>query len=72
MSGEGEVCITCGDRALPLRVVAPGAEPGLARCADAEGREEEVEVALLAPVAVGERLLVHAGAAIARLEEDRT
>lgn len=71
MSGEGEVCITCGDRALPLRVVAPGAEPGLARCADAAGREEEVEVALLAPVAVGERLLVHAGTAIARLEDVR-
>jgi hydrogenase maturation factor len=72
VSAEGEVCITCGDRALPLRVVAPGAEPGLARCADAEGREEEVEVSLLAPVAVGERLLVHAGAAIARVEEEQT
>jgi hydrogenase maturation factor len=69
---DGEVCVTCGDRALPLRVVAPGAEPGLARCADAEGREEEVEVSLLAPVAVGERLLVHAGAAIARVEEEQT
>lgn len=67
---KGEVCITCGDRALPLRVVSPGAEPGLARCADPEGREEEVEVALLAPVAVGERLLVHAGTAIARLGEE--
>jgi hydrogenase maturation factor len=66
-----EVCITCGDVALPLRVVALGADPGLARCADAGGREETVEVALVAPVAVGEELLVHAGTAIARLEADR-
>jgi len=68
---SGEACITCGDRALPLQVVAPGSEPGLARCADPQGREEEVDVGLLGPVATGERLLVHAGAAIARLEGER-
>lgn len=67
MSGRvGDSCITCGDVALPLRVVAAGAEPGLAVCAAADGRRETVEVTLVAPVAVGEELLVHAGTAIAR------
>ncbi len=63
---RGDTCITCGDVALPLRVVAAGAEPGLAVCADEAGREETVEIVLVAPVAVGEELLVHAGTAIAR------
>ncbi len=68
---EGERCITCGDLAVALRVLAPGAEPGLALCADEAGREETVEVELVSPVAVGERLLVHAGTAIARLDDSR-
>lgn len=67
----GEVCVTCGDVALPLRVVALDADPDLARCADAGGREETVELALVGPVAVGEELLVHAGTAIARVGADR-
>jgi hydrogenase expression/formation protein HypC len=65
----GEACITCGDVAVPLRVVGPGSEPGLAVCADAAGGRETVEIALVGPVSPGERLLVHAGTAIARLEE---
>ncbi len=68
MSGEGERCITCGDIALPLRVVDLDAGRELATCADAAGRRQTVEIALLAPVRVGEELLVHAGAAIARVE----
>lgn len=68
---RGDVCITCGDVAVPLRVVGSGADPGLALCAAADGREETVEVSLLAPVAVGEELLVHAGTAIARVGEQR-
>jgi len=71
-AGEaGNVCITCGDVALPLRVVAVDADPELAICADGDGREETVEVALVAPVAIGEELLVHAGTAIARVEGER-
>lgn len=59
-------CITCGDVAVPLRVLSLDRERGLARCADGEGREETVEIALVAPVVPGEELLVHAGTAIAR------
>lgn len=66
-----DVCITCGDVAVRLRVVSFDAEQGLARCTDDSGRRKMVEVALVAPVAVGDDLLVHAGTAIAKLEEAR-
>lgn len=66
-----DVCITCGAVAVRLRVVSLNIEQGLARCADDSGRREMVEVALVAPVAVGDDLLVHAGTAIAKLEEAR-
>ncbi len=59
-------CITCSDAATPMRVVEPG-RAGLARCTDAEGRESEIEVALVDDVVRGDLLLVHAGVAIARL-----
>jgi hypothetical protein len=41
---------------------------GLALCADAADRRETVEIALVAPVAPGDALLVHAGTAIALTE----
>jgi hydrogenase expression/formation protein HypC len=66
-----DVCITCGDVAIPLRVIALDEERGLALCAGEANRRETVEIALVAPVAVGEELLVHAGTAIAKLEEPR-
>jgi hydrogenase maturation factor len=66
-----EFCITCGDVALPVRVVSLDVEPGLAVCADGFGGEQAVEVALVAPVELGEELLVHAGTAIARVGEQR-
>lgn len=49
-----------------MRVVDPGVA-GLARCADAEGRESEIEVSLVDHVVPGDLVLVHAGVAIARL-----
>jgi hydrogenase maturation factor len=63
-------CITCGDVALELEVLRLDTHRGLALCADTAGRRETVEVALVAPVAVGDRLLVHAGTAIARLDQE--
>ena len=60
-------CITCGDVALPLTVMRLDEGRGLALCADDDGQSETVETDLVAPVAVGDRLLVHAGTAIARL-----
>jgi len=57
-------CITCGDEAVPLRVVLVDEERALALCEDDAGRRTSVEIALVAPVAPGERLLVHAGTAL--------
>lgn len=67
-------CITCGDVALPLRVVSIDPDRGLGLCEDEQGRRETVEIALVQPVAVGDELLVHAGTAIAHaatVEESR-
>jgi hydrogenase maturation factor len=65
----GEACITCGDVAVPLRVLAVDEDRGLAVCADESDRRETVEIALVAPVRVGDELLVHAATAIAKLGE---
>jgi hydrogenase maturation factor len=62
-------CITCGDVAVALTVVALGADA--ARCVDDDGRVESVVVDLVAPVAPGDRLLVHAGVALVRVEDER-
>jgi hydrogenase expression/formation protein HypC len=58
-------CITCGDVAVELEVVSVDDARGLAVCADDHGTSTEVDVLLVAPVGPGERLLVHAGTAIA-------
>ncbi|MEN3357732.1 MAG: hydrogenase expression/formation protein HypC [Mycobacteriales bacterium] len=62
-------CITCGDVAVPLTVVDVFGPD--ARCRDAAGREESVATELIGPVFPGQRLLVHAGVAISRLDDDR-
>jgi hydrogenase maturation factor len=59
-------CITCGDEAIPMRVVKIDAERGLALCAGPTGERASVEIALVEPVASGELLLVHAGTALGR------
>ncbi|MDP9069469.1 MAG: HypC/HybG/HupF family hydrogenase formation chaperone [Actinomycetota bacterium] len=61
-------CLTCGDVAVPVTVVT-ATEPD-ALCRDDHGSEGKVGVELVAPIAVGDRLLVHGGVAIARLEDD--
>jgi hydrogenase maturation factor len=62
-------CITCGDEAVSMRVLRIDDSRRLALCADEQGAKETVEVELVAPVAVGDALLVHAGTALTRLEE---
>jgi hydrogenase maturation factor len=62
-------CITCGDEAIPMEVLAVDAARGLALCVDPERVRSSVETALVEPVEPGDRLLVHAGTAIARTEE---
>jgi hydrogenase maturation factor len=58
-------CITCGDEAVPLRVVQVDATRELALCENGDGERTTVEIALVSPVAPGDELLVHAGTAIA-------
>jgi hydrogenase maturation factor len=64
-------CITCGDEAARMRVIEVDERQELALCADEQDRESPVDVGLVASVQAGEALLVHAGVALARLEERR-
>lgn len=59
-----DVCITCGDVAVPVRVVR--LLPGDLAVVEVDGQEEEISVALVS-AEVGATLLVHAGEAIATL-----
>jgi hydrogenase maturation factor len=63
-------CITCGDDGEPMVVVRVDGERGLALCSAEDGRRSSVEIALVEPIAPGQRLLVHAGTAIARLDRE--
>ena len=66
MSCSDDHCITCSDEAIEMSVVTVDTEQDLAICATAEGARETVETTLVSPVRPAERLLVHAGTAIAR------
>jgi hydrogenase maturation factor len=59
-------CVTCGDEAIPMRVVRIDSERGLALCSGPADERSSVEIALVEPVAPGEVLLVHAGTALGR------
>jgi hydrogenase maturation factor len=63
-------CITCGDVAVPMRVIALAREDGLAECVTPDGQASSVEVGLLDAVDVGDAVLVHACVALQRLEGD--
>jgi hydrogenase maturation factor len=63
-------CITCGDDGTPMTVIAVDPQRGLALCGDGDGARHSVETALVDPVGTGDRLLVHAGTAIATLAEE--
>ena len=55
-------CLTCGDVAVELAVLAVhGAD---AECRDAQGRRESVALELVGGVRPGDRVLVHAGVAL--------
>lgn len=60
-------CITCGDDGVPMTVLRVNDERALALCCDEGGARSTVEIALVAPVAPGDRLLVHAGTALTSL-----
>lgn len=60
---DDDTCITCGDIAVEVTVTRLLPD-GLAVVDTGEGTEEEVSVALV-QAATGDRILVHAGEAIA-------
>ena len=64
-----QVCVTCSDEGRPGEVMTASAE-GMATVRTARG-VEDVVTALIDPVAAGELVLVHAGTAISRIEEER-
>lgn len=63
-----EVCVTCSDEGRLGEVVAPSTG-GMAAVRTAHG-VESVATALIDPVDAGELVLVHAGTAISRLDEE--
>ena len=62
---EAPACITCGDVAIPMRVISTG-DDGLADCATEDGEASTVDVSLV-DVVPGDEVLVHACVAIQRL-----
>ncbi len=64
-------CITCGDDGEPMTVLRVDEERELALCGDGSGAHQTVEIALVAPVAPGDRLLVHAGTALVLLAPEQ-
>jgi hydrogenase expression/formation protein HypC len=62
-------CLTCGDVAVPMRVVWAGGD-GLADCVTGEGETSTVDISLV-DAAPGDEVLVHACVAIQRLDAPR-
>jgi hydrogenase maturation factor len=57
-------CITCGDVAVPMKVIEVDEARCLALCEATTGERETVEIALV-DAGPGDEVLVHAGTAIA-------
>ena len=62
----GDHCITCSDEGIPMQVERIDDARGLALCAADDGSKSTVEIALVS-VEPGDRVLVHAGVALAEL-----
>ena len=63
-------CITCGDEGVEMRALTVDARTGLALCVDDGGVAREVDLGIVAGVAPGDVLLVHAAVALTRLEPE--
>jgi hydrogenase maturation factor len=62
----GDHCITCSDEGIPMKVERIDEDRGLALCSKEDGSRSTVEIALVS-VEPGDRVLVHAGVALAEL-----
>jgi hydrogenase maturation factor len=62
---DHDVCLTCGDVAVEMKVVRVDGD--LAVCAASDGDLRSVEVALVDAVEEGDTLLVHADVALVRV-----
>jgi hydrogenase maturation factor len=62
-----EHCVTCADEGVEMRVSSLDTASALAVCVDDAGRPTTVEIGLVPEVVTGDRVLVHAGVALARL-----
>ncbi len=60
-----EVCITCGDVALPAAVVRINGPTGLVRTAQGD---EEADLSLVGPIVPGELVMVHGGVALQKMK----
>jgi hydrogenase maturation factor len=67
---SSEHCITCGDIAVEMTVLRIDEARGLALCEAEGGAHETVEIGLVDPVRPADRLLVHAGTALAHHRGD--
>ena len=68
-TGGRNSCITCGDVAIPMRVIRTGGEDGLADCVSEDGDTAAVDLGLIDDARPGDAVLVHACVAIQRLED---
>jgi hypothetical protein len=57
--------VTCSDEAVEMTVLTVDPVAELALCVSGEGERAMVEIALVGPVRPADRLLIHAGTAIA-------
>ena len=55
-------CITCGDEGVAMRILELAQDGAV--CVDEAGTRHEVAIDLVGSVALGDRVLVHAGVAI--------
>ena len=62
----GDHCITCSDEGIAMQVERIDDVRGLALCSAEDGSKSTVEIALVS-VEPGDRVLVHAGVALAEL-----
>jgi hydrogenase maturation factor len=63
-------CATCADEGVPMRVLGVLGAAGLADCAREDGETTTVDTTLVEPIGPGERVLVHAGVALVKLDAE--